>query len=367
MFWDVSGANLSLKTNYQFDVDNQIIYENNAPTINLNSELNNFLPTIFEVELFKNDVLVQTYDLTSEINTINFTNNVNTQVDISLIFVEDFTWQDQVSLHFKLSEANPLLDFTIAFDNQTNNSYIYDFQNTYNKDTKTLSYEFKILDPFSQVNGWTLNAYDKNKKIFTLESDSMIKTNKSAGFATISGEETNLNLKNANSLYFVFDLELNSQTQAIVPGNNFQLGEINYINEFLTSPHPWVYYYWWVILILVLILIFIVIIIIGILNAKKQRSKINQIETAMAVWAQEHDDSDAFNEYITGIALVEEEPQDDYRYDYDESNYQDDDYGYDEQNYGDADSYDYNQDYYLDEQDYQQEDEDVSWEGEYEN
>ncbi len=360
-FWNLSDSNLKLKTDYQFNVDNQIIYENNLPTINVNSMLNNFLPTIFEVDLLKNDEPPTTYDLTDEIDNINFINNANLQADISTIFEETFISNDTVSLHFKLSEANPLLDFTITFNNQTNNSFIYDFENTYNSDTKVLTYEFKLLDPFNQLNEWTLSVYEKNNQLFTVDSNNT-STTKMLDNQTISGEITNINLTNSESLYFVFDLKLNNQTQAIIPGNNLQLGENNYIDSFLTNPNSWFYYYWWVILIVVLILIFMIAIIVGIINAKKQRQKINQIETAMAIWAQDHNDIHAFDDYISqdNFDQSNSEP---YEYDdyYNDQNYNHD---YDE-NWNDYDyQNDYLEDQYQDDTNYSYEN---TWEDDYEN
>lgn len=329
-FWNMEGDQLSLKTDYQVNFNNQIIYANDLPTINLNSQLNNFFPTVFNVELIKNNDTIKTYDLKNEIDSLTFANNINTQVDISDIFAEDFTYLDDVSLHIMLSEANPLLDFTVTFDTAANNSYVYNFQNTYNSDSNIFAYGFSLLDPFEQVGDWTINAYNKNKKLFTIESDSVTKITKNNTVTNISGQKNNVSLSNPDNLYFVFEMQINNRLTAIVPGNNFRLGESNYIDRFLSKPRTWMFYYWWVLLILLLLLIFVIMIIIGMVYAQKQKNKINQIETAMAIWAKDHDDSGAFSDYITDIALSEEGEEDGSGYDYgtdsDYDNSQDDFY-----------------------------------------
>ncbi len=353
-YWNVNnGEELTLKTDNNFSIDSNVFMgEDNNAYINVHSLTNNFIPTYFEYDLSKKtsssstwaSVKSDSFDKTKGIDL--FENNFDYAIPLSLF---DFTSDDQLKLEIKTSKSEDSFVYTTEINTNQENFLIYDFTNSYDSDKDKLTYSFSVTDTFKQIKSWELAAYQKNKKLFAREGNGFNSNTKNQDKKFSSS----IKINNPNDLYFIFSITYDvhgvEKTTTLTPENHnqFRILEENFIDNFLSKPFTWMHYYWWVILIIILLIIFIIFILLTLAKLRKNKSEMNDVEDAMALWVQEnqynYEGAEMFREYINLENYLDEdasyENYDDYEYGtYEEDNYSD----YDEDSYNDYDEDSYN-------------------------
>ncbi len=301
-YWngEVENEALSLKKESNFIVDPNIFNKDDNQTyFHVDSLINNFLPTYFSYELSKRGKkskweVLASEEITDEDSLVFYQNNFSKD-----ILLNDFNFQrnDKIRLKVNTSRSDNSLVFSKEINNQQANFFIYDFNNSYDSKNKEFQYSFLISDTFKQIKGWRLSIYQRSKRLFSVE----VRDNNVLPYS-----ET-IDLDNQKDLYFVFeiiyDIDGVENSTILIPNNdNFKLGEVNYIDSFVTNQFSWIHYNWWTIVVLVLFLLFLFFIFLMLFKIRKSNKKMSKTKEAMSGWIASHRDNfvgaELFNEFI---------------------------------------------------------------------
>ncbi len=304
-YWDVTdGKDLELLTTSKIKINPNIIMGiDNKPYLQVVSEINNYFLTYLKYSVVKfsdggepETILNKEFSENDDLSFVQKNFDLEFPLDDSLSFEQN----DNLEIDIWLSR-NESSKLTYTINTNQINFLIYDFTNDYNSETNELNYSFSISDIFHQIDSWKLTAYHKSKILFKVSNEDKNNTNK-----LLSGDIKNLKLKNNTNLYFIFEVTFlihdKKETKALLPekNSNFRIGTINYIDKFVDKKNSWIHYNWWVLLILLIFLIFLIIILLVLMKLKKNSKEMHEVEHAMAIWAEEHQDDAA------GIQLFEE-------------------------------------------------------------
>ncbi len=290
-YWNVNdNEEISLLKTNDFLIDPKIIIgKDNLPYLHFNSLMNNFLPTYFSCKatLKSNDgseTILIDEKVTDKEALVPFQSNF----DYFLPIKDEFKIDDEIDVIVATSKSDDDFIFEQLINAKQQDFFIYDFTNSYDVTTQTLTYNFVLVDIFNQIKGWTLIGYQRNRELFTNSYDKANSINEPRKIKDVK-------INNQQNLYFIFSITYNNnikkQTMILLPNDNFTLGEVNFINTFLTTPFTWMHYYWWTIIILVLFILLLIIIIFVLFRLKKGKKKTKVTEQAIQEWVNTHQEN----------------------------------------------------------------------------